>query len=215
MKQILFSMILLADVLVASAQVSAIDGMMQYQKGHNKQSSVVELPYPPEIVENAIKESMAKKGIKGQRSKDIQIYRGVKLNNDDEYSDLHFKVERKSRKEKDVSIVYLIVARSNENVALRADNDVHKSEGGKAFLNDLAPSVAAHDLNVSIKAQEEVIAKAEKKLKKYESDQQEYEKRIKDLEDKLEQNKKDQEAQTLEIDKQRSIRDAMNARRVQ
>ncbi len=216
MKRILFLMILTVAVATVSiAQVSAVDGMVEYAKGQNKKTSVIELPYATETVENAIKESMTKKGYKLEKLKgDILVYRGVRLENDSEISDLHFKVERKSRKEKNVSMVHLIVGRSSENVALRSDLDTHKSEYGKSFLNDLVPAVVAYQLELNIKEQDNTVKKAEKKLRSLEDDQKSLEKRLQDTEDKLAQNKKDQEAQSVELEKQRSIRDEMMSRRV-
>lgn len=202
-----------ATVLVANAQVTAIDGMVEYQKGSNKRSSKIELAYPPEVVKDAIKESMAKQGIKEQRVKGVQVFKGVMLDGETELSDLHFKVESKSKKEKDISVVHLIVARSSENVALRAEQDDYKSESGKVFLNGLVPKVANHNLDLNIKEQDQLVKKAEKKLRNLESDQKNLERRIQDLQDKLVQNKKDQESQTAEVAKQQEVLETMQSRR--
>ena len=213
-KNILVFIILVATFQNMHAQAGAIEGMLEYQKGHNKHSSVIELPYPPETVENAIRQDMAKRGVKPEKVKGgILVYRGIRLQNDTENSDLHFKVERKSKKEKNVSEVHLIVGRSSENITLRSDNDSYKTENGKSFLNDLAPTVAAHQLDMNIKEQSELIKKAEKKLKFLTEDQKDYEKKINSLQEKLIQNKKDQETQTAEILKQRDILDALQTRK--
>lgn len=214
MKRTLFLLILAVNLAVVQAQVAATDGTVEYQKGNNKRSSKIELAYPPDIVKDAIKESMAKQGIKEQRVKGLQVFKGVQLPGETELSDLHFKVEPKSRKEKDVSIVNLIVARSSENVALRSDYDTYKIEEGKTFLNTLVPQVASYSLDVNIKEQDEVVKKAEKKLRNLESDQKDLEKRIQNLQDKLAQNKKDQESQTVELAKQRDVFNAMQSRKI-
>ena len=204
----------IAVVKNTNAQAGAIEEMLEYQKGQNKRSSVIELPYPPETVENAIRADMAKRGIKPEKVKGgILVYRGIRLQDDPELSDLHFKVERKSKKEKDVSKVHLIIGRSSENIILRDQNDSHKSEYGKSFLNSLGPSVASHDLDLNIKTQEELIKKAEKKLKFLTEDQADYEKKITSLQEKLVQNKKDQEKQSAEILKQRGVLEAMQAKK--
>ncbi len=213
MRKTLFLLIFAATFLTTQAQVAAIDGMVEYQKGNNKQSSKIELAYPPDVVRDAIKESMAKQGIKEQKVKGLQVYKGVMLEGDSELSDLHFKVEPKSKKEKDISIVHLIVARSSENVALRSDYDTYKIEEGKTFLNGLVPHVASYSLDVNIKEQDEVVKKAEKKLRNLESDQKDLEKRIQNLQDKLAQNKKDQESQTAEVAKQHDVLNVMQSRR--
>ena len=213
-KNLLLFIIFVAAFQNISAQTTAIEEMLEYQKGQNKHATVIELPYPPEMVENAIKQDMAKRGIKPEKVKGgLLVYRGVRLQDDTEVSDLHFKVERKSKKEKDVSKVHLIVGRSSENITLRDQNDSHKSENGKSFLNGLAPTVASHQLDIDLKDKSELIKKAEKKLKFLAEDQNEYEKKIISLQEKLIQNKKDQETQTAEILKQRGILDALQGRK--
>ncbi len=56
-------------------------------------------------------------------------------------------------------------------------------------------------------------AKAEKKLKNLEDNQKDLERRIENLQDKLTQNKKEQESQTAEVAKQHEVLDAMQSRR--
>lgn len=206
-------------VVAVAAAISAIsqplptEGRIEYQKG-DKPAAIIELPYPPEIVETAIKEHMAKSGIKEERSKGFQVFKGARLSPEDtESSDLYFKVDKKGRQDKKVSVIYLIVGRPNENVALRTVDDNNKISEGKTFLTDLIPSVEAHNLEVSILEQDDVIKKAEKKLRNLEDDQKDYEKKIRSFEDKLAENKKDQESQNAEVSKQRAVREAMTARR--
>ena len=122
-------------------------------------------------------------------------------------------MERKSKKEKNVSKVHLIVGRANENITLRDQHDSHRSENGKSFLNNLTPTIAAHQLELDIKDQSELIIKTEKKLKLLAQDQEDYEKKITSLQEKLVQNQKDQEAQTAEILKLRGSMEAMQAKK--
>ncbi len=214
MKKFLFLSVFSVFVISASvAQNVPLDGTVEYLKGQHKKTSALELPYPTEVIENAIKESMAKKGYKEEKSKGVQVFRGVKLDGDTELTDLHFKVERKNRKEKNSSIVHLIVGRSSENVALRTEHDHHKADYAKTFLTNLVPSVAAHQLELDIKEQDETIKKAEKKYKSLQSDQKSLEKRLQETQDKLEQNRKDQEAQVAELDRQKSVLSEMQSRR--
>lgn len=213
MKKTLFLAVFAVFAFIANAQVQAIDGLVELQKGQNKHSSVIELNYPPDIVKEAIKESMSKQGIKEQKVKGMQVFRGVKLEGDDELTDLYFKVDQKSRKEKETSVVHLVVGRSNENIALRSEHDRHKSEHGKAFLTGIVPTIAAHHLEVSINDQSNVLKKSEKKLKGLQDDQVDLEKRIQNLQDKLVQNKKDQETQTADVARQREVLQAMQSRR--
>jgi chromosome segregation ATPase len=66
----------------------------------------------------------------------------------------------------------------------------------KAFLNGMLPDIEAANLELQIKAQEEVVTKAEKKLKDLKVDQA-------SLEAKLQQNKTDQENTQKDIEAQK------------
>lgn len=197
------------------AQPVATEGRVEYQKS-NKSAALLELPYPQEIIEKAISETMMKKGIREEKIKDFSVYKGARLSTyDPEVNDLYFKVDKKSRKDKGESRVYLIVGRPSENLGVRTDADAYKLTDGKTFLNELVPAVEAYNLGMNIKDQEEKIAKAEKKLRSLQEDQVDMEKKIRGLQDKLAQNKREQDSQNAELNTQRSARDAMNARRVQ
>jgi hypothetical protein len=195
------------------AQVVATEGKVEYTKGE-KVAAVIELPYPVEEVEEAIAEHFSKKGGKSDDSKGFKIFRSMKLSDQDlEANDLHFKVERKSRKEKDITVVYLLVGRPSENVGVRAGTDRHKLEEAKAFLNQLTPSVEGHHLDVQIKTQEETLKKALKKQQTLADDQKDLDGKMKTLQQKIEQNKVDMDKQTEEVTRQQGTLDAMKARK--
>jgi peptidoglycan hydrolase CwlO-like protein len=77
----------------------------------------------------------------------------------------------------------------------------------------MLPQVEAFNLELQIKDQEEMVAKAEKKLKNLQGDQESIEKKIKKLQDDLKGNAKDQQDQQKEIEKQRQTLDAVKAKR--
>src|SRR5687767_6425338 len=128
-------------------------------------------------------------------------------------SDLHFKVERKNRRDKDASVVYLLVGRPSENVAVRTSDDRHKVYEGITFLNQMVPTMEAGNLEEEIARQEDEVKKAEKKMKNLEEDQQDLERKIKNLEEKLEENRNDQRKQVEEVNKQKIALEAMKGRR--
>lgn len=195
-------------------QAYSTEGRVEYQKGY-KTAAVIELPYKPDVVESAVKDYMLKRGVKEQKSRGFQAFKGARLSpTDGEVTDLYFKVERKSRKDANISNVYLIVGRPNENVALRTAEDRYRVDEARTFLNEMAPAVEAFDLEVSISEQEQIVGKVEKKLKNLEDDEKNLEKRIRDLQEKLTENRREQESQRAELSKQRSASDAMKARRI-
>lgn len=197
----------------STAQVVATEGKVEHTKGE-KIAAVIELPYPVEEVEDAIAEHFSKKGGKSDESKGFKIFRSMKLSDEDlEVNDLHFKVERKSRKEKDITVVYLLVGRPSENVGVRSGTDRHKIEEAKAFLNQLTPSVEGHHLDVQIKGQEETLKKALKKQQTLADDQKDLQEKLKALQQKIEQNKVDLDKQTEEVTRQQGTLDAMKGRK--
>lgn len=217
MKRILIVLIVLmatAGSTRLQAQVVATEAKVEHTKGQ-KIAAVIELPYPVEEVQAAIESHFSKKGGKGDKVKGFQIYRNMKVaDGDAELNDLHFKVERKSRKEKDISLVYLLVGRPSENVGARSEVDRHKISEAKLFLNQLTPSVEAYHLDVQIKSQEEAMAKAVKKNLALIDEQRELEEKIKNLQLKLDQNKVEQQKQSEELTRQQQVLDAMKARKI-
>src|SRR5690606_37249486 len=76
--------------------------------------------------------------------------------------DLYFKVNKKSRKEKDKSVVYLLISKGYENFAVET-TDADLFQKGKAFVSDLLKNAASTDLEKQIAEQEDIANKAEKK----------------------------------------------------
>ena len=214
MKKIILSLLLILTVLFSSlAQPIASTGKIEMQKS-DKVSATIELPYDPDVVERAIKENMLKSGIRDDVSKGFQIYKGARLTPaDGELADLYFKVDRKSRRENS-AVVNLVIGRPNENVAIRTLDDAYRNEDAKTYLQTLIPIIEAYNLEVQITDQLNLITKQEKKLTNLEEDQKSLENKIRNFEDKLAQLKKEIEAQNAELDKQRSVRDAMQGRRI-
>ena len=176
---------------------------------------IIELPYPPDVVEDAIKDYLNKKGSKSNTSRGYQLFKDTKLSELDlEGADLYFKVERRSRKEKDASIVYFYVTKPNENFKVTAASvEMYNTGAARSFLQGMLPSVEAHNLEVEIVAQEGAVKKAEKKFDRLTEDGEDMQKRLKQLQEDIENNKKELEKQKQEIAKQKNILDAMKSKR--
>ncbi len=173
---------------------------------------IIEFPYAPSVVEDAIIEKMEKMGYKKKESKGFLVYKGAIISAiSSEPADYMIKVERKSRKEKDESVVYLLMNRGEENIMTRSDAFVNSNM--KTFMNGMSPEVEAFNLEKEIQEQEALVIKAEKKFKDLKDDQETMEKKIKKLQEDLKTNDKDQQNQQKEIDNQKQILDAMKAKR--
>jgi hypothetical protein len=185
MKFFILSAIILLANLKLFAQADPIEGTIEYQKGE-KRAAIVEVPYPPELVEGALKDYLAKSGVKEERLKGMQVFKNARLSpTDGEVADLYFRVERKSRKEDNASIVYLIMGRPNENVALRTPDDAYRIQDAKLFLSKLQPQAQTYELERNISQNEENIKKSEKKLNDLQDDRKRLDKKISEQEQEL------------------------------
>ena len=179
--------------------------------GKDRPGVIVNIPYPTDVVENAINERFAKEGYKGNTSKGWTVYRNVKLKSlGDDALDVYVKVERKSRQEKDVSEVSIIVARGYSNF-VESGSNVLKSSG--IFVADVEPLAASMNLELDIKAQDEILKKSQKKYNELVTDSLDLDRKKKKLEDGLVENSKKQGEQRDDIIKQQAILDQLKARR--
>ena len=195
------------------SQVPATEGSVEFQKTQQP-AAIIELPYPENVVEKGIASYMERKGSKGSDSKGFKTFRGYKLRDSQDFSsDLYFKIDRKSRKEKDITTVSLVVGRSGEDIKTRTVPDNSMLDGARDLLNDMVPDIEAYNLEVEIQDQDDVLKKAQKKFDGLVDDQKDYEKKIKNYQDKLEQNKRDQAKQDEEVRRQRDLMETLRAKR--
>lgn len=197
--------------VITAAQ--SYSGMVAYNK--TQQPAVIcEFPYPPGMVEDAIKNKMEKLGYSGKEAKGFRGFKGAKIAeiSNEAMLDLYFKVEKKSRKEKDASVVYLLLSKGYENFMTDAA-DGPTMNNAKMFMNNLRATVEAYGLELEIAAQEEAVKKAEKKFTGLVDDGQDLEKKKRNIEKEIEDNKTSQTRQQEEWNKQKQILETLRARR--
>ncbi len=195
------------------AQPRAQEGTTDFQRT-TQPAAIIDLPYPEAVVEKAVDDYMGKKGYKGSDSRGFRVFRGYKFSDGSESgNDLYYKIERKSRHDKDMTTVYLVVAKNGEDVKARTGADNSTLAGATDLLNDMVASIDSYNLEVQIKDQEDQVKKAQKKYDGLVQDSVDYSKKIKGLQDKLVQNRKDQDSQLAELKKQNDIMDALRRKR--
>jgi hypothetical protein len=189
----------------------AYEGMVEYDK-KKQDAFLIDYSYSAEAVENAIVKKMEQLGYKPKEEKGLfnkdkgfKIFKGAFVTEaNPDRLDYIIKVENKSRKNKDESVVSLILLKDGANT--KAAFAVADVERVKEFLRNLRPNIEAADLEIQIRNQEETIAKAEKKLNGLKSDKAE-------LEKKLATNIADQEASQKDIDNQRVTLEVLRGKR--
>jgi len=210
-------LLIVACLYMGQAFSQSYESSITYNKKKQK-AIVLECGYPEEAAENAIIEKLKGLGNKSREEKGMFngdkgfiVFRNAYVTDiSDKDMDFIVKVERKSRKEKDMTNVYLVITKNGENMLASSDT---YAEHAKEFLNKLLPDIEVANLELKIKTQEDEVAKAEKKFKDLQDDQASMEKKIKDLQDDLKKNAKSQEEQQKEIGNQRGLLDVLKGKR--
>lgn len=179
------------------------EGTVEYQK-KLQPAVVIELPYSPSVVNAAMNDYLSKKGkSKGSDIKGFTTYRNTQvLQSDSSNADLYFKTERKSRKEKEVTVVSLLLMPADTQINT-ANLHYLSVEDGKNFLNDLAMAIDAYNLELTIKGQNDAVIKSEAKYKSLANEGDDLEKKKTAIEKKIADNKNDQQQQLKEVDNQK------------
>jgi hypothetical protein len=201
----------IATILLATATQAQVQNVTaEYQK-MMQPALQIDIPYPEKTVMNALIEKLEKLGYKGKENKGYYTFKGVKLPElgTDAY-DLYFKTERKSRREKDATLLTMMISTGYEKFLGSTDAAMEKA---KAFLNNQIPQSEAYDLESQITEQDDVQKRADKKLKDLEEDNISLVKKKEKLEQEIADNLKKQEAQRAEIEKQLQIGNTLKGKR--
>ena len=168
--KILFLFICTAFIFSTSSFSQSYESSIIYNK--KKQRTIaIDYAYPQEAVQNAIVQKLEKSGNSGKEQKGLfNKDKGFIVFEDayvtdisDDRMDYILKIERKSRKDKDETTLYLILNKANED-AIPA-MDAYSIGKAKSFLNNLLPEIEDANLELQIKEQEDAVGKADKKFK--------------------------------------------------
>ncbi len=169
---------------------------------------VSEYNYSEQIVEKTLKDKLERMGYKVKSNRGFLVILNAVVNDiSSKPMEYVFKVDRKSRKERDITLLSVIV---NEN---GANATVDNSTGLKSFLSNLIPSIEAVNLDFKVNEQYNTVVKSQKKLKNLQDDQTSMERRVRNLQDELKKNAKEQEDTQKEILKQQEILDGFKSKK--
>ena len=208
-KKVLLPVVIVFLALASFGQ--SYEGTIQFDK--KKQAAIVcDYSYPAQAVENAFVKRMEKLGYKAKeekgilnRDKGFLVFKNAYVTDiSKDRLDYIIKVERKSRKESDESIIYMVMLKNDANAIYTMEAyDIGKA---KSYLNEMLPDIEAANLELQIAAQEEVVTKAEKKLKELQDDKL-------NLEKKLAENATAQDETIKDIDAQKKSLEALKEKR--
>jgi hypothetical protein len=200
MKKIIVFVLLL--VLCAKAEAQSHMGTVEYQKT-DREAIVNEVPFPEDMISRAIQDTLEKMGYKGKESKGFIVYKAVKIPVlGSEAHDLYFSIDKKSKREKDISNVTMMISMGSDGFVTEK-SDPGLIQNVKTYLDNLHNMVFIYDHNQQIAEQEEVVKKLEKKVSGLSDDAEDLQKKRKKLEKEIEENFKEQADQQKELEKQR------------
>jgi hypothetical protein len=210
MKKIIYTLItLFIFTITCSAQTRYVFIDFKDAKKPGVQN---EFSYSDKTVSGAIDEKMTKMGYKSKDVKGYTVYKNVLLPElGSQAYDLYFKVDRKSRKEKDNAVVTMLVSSGNENF-ISDSSDGITMNNARNYLDNLLPTLTEYDLQQQVNAQQDIVTKAEKKYKSLQDDADDLQKKKKKLEQQMEDNAKAQKDQLVEIDRQRQLFQSIKSR---
>jgi hypothetical protein len=207
MRKLFFLLCILLATAGAFAQSSPT--IVRYNKT-SKPALMILLPYSEEIAEGAIVQKLKEIGYNPESKGSLfwktstidgfYIFKGVALRDlDGQVVDLYFNVERKSKKDKEQSYVYMMVSKSEEQfISSETDSLIYSASTN--FLNRFAEYGASYKLDVDIRTQDGVMLAAQKKHTRLREDEADYVKKIADFESKLKTNREQQETQLKVIE---------------
>jgi len=218
-KSYLLIALLFTGILNASSQASftTITINKKIQPG-----LVLELPNNTDVAEGTILQKLKETGYtpetkgklfwKKNKLDGFYVFNGVSLaalNN--QKLDMYFKVEPKSKTQKDQSIIYLLVSKGYDNF-ISPEADTATFVAATAFLNGFVEGTASYRLNLDIEEQGKVVKAAEKKLSDLQDDDKALVKKIEGLQADLRNKKDDQAMQEKEIANQKMKLEELKAK---
>jgi hypothetical protein len=183
---------------------------------------VLELPNNTDVAEGTILQKLKETGYspetkgklfwKKNKLDGFYVFNGIVLPAlDNQKLDMYFKVEPKSKTQKDHSIIYLLVSKGYDNF-ISPEADTTTFVAATAFLNGFVAGTASYRLNLDIEEQEKVVKKAEKKLTDLQDDDQALVKKTEGLQADLRNNRNDQAMQEKEIANQKMKLEELKAK---
>ncbi|HEV7621123.1 MAG TPA: hypothetical protein VGO09_05300 [Flavisolibacter sp.] len=173
---------------------------------------MLELPYSQNTSEDFIIDNLKRTGYnveskgkffwKQNKLNGFYTFKGVNLEGLSQSVDLYFKVDQKSRRDKNESVIYMLVSKGNENF-ISPDSDPEIYNAAKKMLDGFITQSASYKLDLDIKAQEDAVRNAEKKLGKLQDSEKDLNKRLNQLQDDLKKNRMDQENQQRALENER------------
>jgi hypothetical protein len=199
-----FILAILAGFNWAAAQSSI--SSVSYNKS-NHAALMLHLPYNEDLSEGFILTNLKKTGYdaetkgrlfwKQTKVNDFYVFKAVRFEGVQQPVDLYFKVEPKEGNQSE-SAIYLLVSKGTEGfVSFNTEEDIYNA--ASKFMNGFVEQSAEYKLDVDIKKDETAVQDSQRKLAKLQENENELNRKIKELQDELHKNKLEQQGEVRNI----------------
>lgn len=223
MKQLhTLALLILFGSLTASAQSNF--ATVEYKEARQP-GLILQVPNKPGIAEGTILQKLKETGYnpetkghlfwKKNKLNGFYVFNGVELpamNN--QKLDMYFKVEPKSRRDKNASVITMLVSKGYDNF-VSPDTDTATFQAAKQFLNSFVAETVAYRLNLDVEGQANKVKDSEDRLAKLMDNEKDLERRIEQLQSDLIKNRSDQQNQQREIELEKKKLEELRSRQTQ
>jgi hypothetical protein len=162
--------------------------------------AAIQIPFDEDVVTAAVKDYMSGKGYKDAHYKDFLVFRSVPVDkNPAVFSDAYFNINRKSRSEKDITIVDLLPVKKGETLSPATAEDSSLVSSSLIYLDSLNHYILHYSVQQQILIQQKTLDKTNAKMISLKNDSGDIAKKIRGYQSTLVQNKTDQDNQTKVI----------------
>jgi len=162
--------------------------------------AAIQVPYEEGVVSDAVKEYMTGRGFKEARYKDFMVFRSVPLDNGNALlSDAYFNIVRKSRSEKDMTVISLLPVKQEATLSPATAEDSASIRLAVIYLDSMRYNILSYSLKQQILAQQKTVDKTKAKIVSLKNDSGDIAKKIRNYETELQENKTNQDKLTREI----------------
>jgi len=191
--------------IISVVCICSISNAQSYKSNYTFQKNVypvaaLQVPFDEDAVKDAMIDYMQSHGFKEAHYKDFLVFRDVPMDkNSSAVSDAYFIIDRKSRSEKDITVISLLPVKKGETLSPSSIEDSSYTRIAMVYLDSLKRNVQSYSLTKLIEAQQKTLDKTKAKMVDLKNDSGDIAKKIRNYESELAQNKIDQENQTKAI----------------
>lgn len=193
------SLLALPVILLTTVKAQSYKSSYSFQKNVYTVAAL-QVPFEGEAVADAVKDYMLAHGFKDAHYKDFIVFRSVPLDNSGSIvTDAYFNISRKSRSEKDMTIISLLPVKKGETLSPATVEDSSFMSASLVYLDSLKNRVYRYSLTKMIEEQQKTQDKTKAKMLSLKNDSGDIAKKIRSYESELADNKNDQAKQIVVI----------------